>query len=141
MTAVQILENLKQQGSRITKVRSLVIGIFQPGSAPFSEPEIRAKLAKLGRTVNKTTVYRELEYLKTRKIIKAVDFGDGKKRYELNGGHHHHLICTKCKKVDEIVADNDISELEQKIKKNKKFKVTSHSLEFFGTCFECTKSN
>lgn len=91
---------------------------------------------KLG--VNKTTVYRQIEKFVKEGLILEVEFGDGKKRYELGSlDHHHHLICKKCKKIEDIALDEDIV-LKEVVKKTN-FKVESHSLEFFGLCIDCNK--
>src|SRR5258708_2117588 len=133
-----ILEQLKNQGARMTKARILLVKMFQKNHLPLTELEIRAKLSQAGKAVNKTTVYRELEYLKSKSVIKEADFSDGKKRYEFNSSdHHHHLICTNCKKVDDIRVEDDVSHIEKKISRNKDFKIINHSLEFFGLCKNC----
>ncbi len=87
-----LLQQLKKQGSRITKSRSLIVGIFQKHPLPLTELAVREMLSKAGMKVNKTTVYRELEHLISKAVVKPIEFGDGKKRYELNAGHHHHLV-------------------------------------------------
>ena len=54
--------------------------------------------------VNKTTICRELDFLMGKGLIKEIEFGEGKKRYEIDSGsdHHHHLICLNCKKVEDV---------------------------------------
>lgn len=86
--------------------------------------------------VNKTTVYRQLDKLLEENKIIEVELGDGKKRYELKDlDHHHHLVCKKCGKIDDIELDEKI--IISELSKKTKFKVESHSLEFFGTCVDC----
>ena len=52
------------------------------------------------------TVYRSLSAFTDLNILTTVDFKDGPTRYEylsLNEvGHHHHIICEKCKKVTPV---------------------------------------
>ena len=49
------------------------------------------------------TVYRSLELFTSLELLKKLDFGDGRSRYELNDHNlshsHYHLICLKCGKV------------------------------------------
>ena len=142
MENLQIINQLKLQGRRITQIRKLVINIFGRNRLPVSELEIRIALRKQGIAANKTTIYRELAVLKNLRLIKEADFGDGKKRYELDrGDHHHHLICTGCKKVGEITVCENLSGMEKQIKKQKLFAVSSHSLEFFGLCQKCANNH
>jgi Fur family ferric uptake transcriptional regulator len=79
-----------------------------------------------------------LDFLFKNRIINRVEFGEGKYRYELKKNHHHHLICTNCGKIEEVEGDF-LKKMEDDIFKSKKFKVESHSLEFFGLCEDCQK--
>ncbi len=134
----RIIERLQSNGARITKVRRLIVDIFEGNRLPLSELDIRDKLSVYGHDVNKTTVYRALKCLGENGVIREIDFGDGRKRYELNEGHHHHIVCTNCKSVDEVHVDDDVSHIEQEIRRKKKFKITNHTLEFFGLCHDCS---
>lgn len=87
------------------------------------------------------TVYRTLELFVGFDIIRAMDFGDGRKRYEFGddgggGHHHHHLICEKCNKIIEVNEDL-LDELESRITKDYQFSITNHHLKIFGICKEC----
>ena len=135
----EIIHKLKAQGVRLTKVRGLLLEILENHHLPLTELEIREKLRQKGRSVNKTTVYRALQYLMAKKIIIATDLGEGKKRFELDSGHHHHLICNNCKKIEEIKVEDGINNLLKKIRAQKQFAVTGHALEFFGLCKHCNK--
>ena len=133
MQAKEIIEQLKKQGAKITSARKLLVEIFTQNHLPLTEMELRRRLK-----VNKTTVYRQLELFLKLGIVKEVEFGDGKKRFEFNlHNHHHHLVCTNCQKVEDIFVHNDVKHVEDKIAKLKKFQVKSHSLEFFGLCAQC----
>lgn len=124
--------------SKETRAQRAILGVLGKRHEPLAETELRFKLLKLGIRVNKTTVYRQLAGLKERGEVKEVDFGDGKKRFESNDGdHHHHLVCTKCKCVDEVRLPTEFEHLEKAVSKNKKFKITDHTLEFFGLCVNC----
>ena len=123
----------------MTETRLRLLSIFNKCQLPIAEPEIREKLGKLGRTVNKTTVYRELVSLGRFGVITPVDFGDGKIRYELSGDHHHHLVCVDCRKVEDVEVKHNFTNVEKSVSKNNGFKITRHSLEFFGLCQKCQK--
>lgn len=86
--------------------------------------------------VNKTTVYRQIEKLLNDNLIIEVELGDGKKRYELkNLDHHHHLVCKKCGRLEDIRLNEKV--ILNEVSKKSKFKVENHSLEFFGICVNC----
>ena len=138
-TPKKILAELKTRGHRITKVRSAVLEILNKTKIPTPAAEIISDLKQYGLPVNKTTVYREIDFLLSERIVREVDLLDGKKRYEIlaENDHHHHMICTECKSIKCIDMHHDLDKLESDLLKKFKFKVTSHSLEFFGLCQKC----
>lgn len=135
---MDIEKDLKSKGHRITKARSAIIKILVGIKSPLSVTDLNSKLRSGGVAVNKTTLYRELEFLLAEKIVKEINLGEDKKRYELAGSaHHHHLVCINCQSVVDIDLTNDLSKQEGIIRKTKGFKVINHSLEFFGLCKRC----
>lgn len=133
-----ILSVLKEQGYKQTRLRTLLISHLVKIKKPLAAIDILKILKEKGLVVNKSTVYREVEFLLHKKIIVEINFGDGKQRYEIAGlPHHHHLVCTNCGKIEDIIADKDLEVLEKKIKRSKGFSINSHNLEFFGICKKC----
>lgn len=134
-----IIGQLKRGGAKITPARRLLLDVLIKKHQPLSELELRQALSKRGLNVNKSTIYRELHYFKTQGLVKEVDFGDGKKRFEfVTNDHHHHVRCLSCNKIDEVLVDRDVQAIEQKLKKEKKFATIDHSLEFYGLCRACS---
>lgn len=130
-----ILDELKKRGFRMSRIRKLLVEILAKAEKPISAVDL---LEKNKVPANKTTIYRELYTLVEQKVLREIDFGDGIKRYELSGDtHHHHLICTNCKKVEDIDLRTDLEKEEKQIEKDKGFKIETHSLEFFGLCNNC----
>lgn len=134
-----VLKSLKQKGSRITKVRKALIEILAATKTPLSVPELLPLLETQDLPVNKTTVYRELDFLLEEKVVIELDLLDGAKRYEIlhPDHHHHHLVCTDCGAIECVEMHHDLDEIESRIASSHKFKVTSHLLEFFGLCSKC----
>jgi Fur family ferric uptake transcriptional regulator len=137
----QILEKLEQRGIRITKTRKSILELFLQTEKPLSALELQSFLHSNLQMVNKTTVYRELEFLLKQNIIASVFIDETQKRYELLGDHHHHIVCRNCGDLEDIEIDNMeniFEQVEKKLLKNKKFKNIVHSLEFFGVCARCS---
>lgn len=130
-------EKLIEEGFRITPVREKILSILEKSVNPIAAIDLinDFKLEKF--SVNKTTIYRELDFLMERDLISEIELGEGKKRYELNKGHHHHLVCLNCRSINDIDIETDLSEEEKRIYKITGFKVQLHSLEFFGLCRNC----
>lgn len=124
---------------RQTKTRRGVLLVLE-NSQPLAAPEILTRLKENNIVVNKTTVYRELDFLLGKKVIAEVILKDGLKRYELQAMEHgHHLICLQCQKIERVALDNDLDKQEKAIARSRGFKVLNHSLEFYGVCRNCVK--
>ncbi len=135
-----ILKSLKQKGCRLTTVRKAILSLFATANNPLSSLDIQKSLTKNKIRANKTTVYRELDFLKNLNIIEEFQFSDRIKRYEISSDHHHHIICIKCNKTECVTLAENLKKQEKIIEKNKKFKIVNHSLEFYGFCHACRQA-
>lgn len=132
----EIIKQLKTKGFRITPARTKIIQILQSIKQPISAIDLLNKLTKLDLKVNKTTVYRELEFLKKEGIIQTILFEDHTARYELSDlDHHHHLICDNCGNIADVTLSEQA--LIKQVSSVSSFLVKRHSLEFFGLCSNC----
>jgi Fe2+ or Zn2+ uptake regulation protein len=132
-----IVKELREQGHRVTKVRREMVGMLEGAKVPLTASDILGALKKKKLAVNKTTVYRELDFLRENNIVQEVDFGDKKKRYEISDKHHHHVVCVECKQVEDVDLQQDLDAAERKIARQKGYTILNHSLEFFGLCPVC----
>lgn len=141
ITPKKIVEQSKKNKERVTPIRIALIEIMTKNQRPLSSQELLNYLIKKGFGANKTTVYRQLESLQKNRMVNEVHFNDRVTRYEIvkQNTHHHHLVCLKCQKVDDISLPGDLSLQEKKVWKKNRFKITQHLLEFFGYCKSCQK--
>jgi Fur family ferric uptake transcriptional regulator len=140
METNEVIRLLQGRGHRMTAARRFMIAALCEALSPLAATDLLKDLDKHKLHSNKTTVYRELNFLAEQNIARSVDFGDSTKRYEIaSDHHHHHLICTKCGKVEDVELERDVEEEGVRLGKEKEFTVTSHSLEFFGKCKACQK--
>ena len=136
MKAHSIIDDVKRSGLRMTPIREKILELLNHTRTPVSVPDVLKDVP-----VNKTTIYREMETLTSKGYLTEVDFGDGIKRYELSlKGHHHHLVCVKCRSITDYVLPRDFTREEKRIARTKKFTVLRHTLEFFGLCRRCREA-
>lgn len=130
---------LRTQGHKITKNRTAILEFLASQDKPISADEILVHVQNEHQGVHKTTIYREIFFLLEHNFIKEIEFGDGKKRYEIaiNRPHHHHIICVSCGRVEDIPLENEFKAQQNMIEKTTSYKLTSHMLEFFGLCNNC----
>ncbi len=134
----EILRTLRAAGRRITRARSAIIDSLLQAREPLTAPTICCALKREGLIFNRATVYRELIVLTENSVVRQVRFAGKAIHYEINSGHHHHLICIRCNSVKDVVLGRHLENHERKIYERERFKVVSHSLEFYGFCNSCS---
>jgi len=97
-----IINHLKKARERITRGRKSVIGVLCAAKKPLDVREILLRLENRDMAMNRTTVYRELEFLAGKGIVRKLRLEETKLHYEIPFGHHHHLICMHCKSVQPV---------------------------------------
>ena len=132
-------ETLRGSGLKATAARVAVLDALRRAAAPLS---VRRALAAIPKGLaDQATVYRILEVLEERGLVRPVDLRHGHKHYELASlPHHHHLICTGCGRTEDVAAcDADrLARLAQRHSRHFAV-VTQHALEFFGLCRRCAR--
>lgn len=133
---------LRSRGYRITVLRRQLGLILEAAERPLSPPEIVKLLHARHFEVNKTSVYRELDSLKSAGLVFEFDLRDGAKRYELARGspHHHHLICDKCGGITCAEICFDEKKIAKLAKHDYGFEVSDHVLDLYGLCSECKET-
>ncbi len=125
---------LQSNNLNTTQQRELIVDQFLRCHDHISIDELLAKVRKRNKKVGYATVYRTLKLLVDAGIAIQRQFGDGQARFEVEGEHHDHLICTKCGLILEF-EDEEIEALQDKIAQRLGgFKVLRHRHELYGLC-------
>jgi Fur family ferric uptake transcriptional regulator len=86
--------------------------------------------------VGLTTVYRTLTALAEAGLLDTFD-RDGEQAFRMCGiSHHHHLVCERCDRVEEIGAD-EVERWVAGVARRHGFEVTGHRADVFGVCAAC----
>ena len=132
---------LKERGLKATRARLAILSILAKEHAPKNVENLLEILQKNKNTkrINEATVYRTLNSLVNDQLLKKVDLHQDSAFFEIEGEHHHHIICTKCHKIEEIKSIKLEKFLQEVVEPSCNFnKITEHSLEFFGLCNSCS---
>jgi Fe2+ or Zn2+ uptake regulation protein len=134
-----ILDNLKEKGHRLTPQRAMIVKILEESEGHVSAEEIYSRLHARYPYTNISTVYRTLDLLKDLGLVTQTDLGEGIVRYhELTKGHHHHLVCKGCGKVEDL-PESALFLLRDKLWSDYHFKAELSHLAIFGYCQECER--
>lgn len=137
----EIYEKILDRGHKMTPQRWAILNIFlQNQGHHLSADEVYTNLKSLYPNNGIATVYRTLDLLVDLDVLKKLDFGDGRSRFELcdpnESHHHHHLICNGCGQVTEFQEDL-LESVEAAILRKVGFQVHDHVVKFFGLCADC----
>jgi len=136
MLADDYIQHFKTRGFRVTRTRRSMIEIFLSKNQPLSPQDVATLLSNKGVIVNKTTIYRELDFLMSEKIIREVKIVGKSLYYELSDrAHHHHVICNGCGIIEDISLPE--KNLFKEVVRQTQFEIKDHSLEFYGHCRQC----
>ena len=127
---------LRNKGYRMTSQRINLLK--QVRNKPQTAEDIFVSLQKKGEKIDLVSVYRGLQFFLKERLIRKVDFVDGKKRFELLDleNHHHHFICNNCKSIKDISSQLE-GKLIADIQSKSNFRIENHSIELFGLCQKC----
>lgn len=133
-------QRIAEADYRLTPQRAVILRLlFAHEGEHLSAEELHSLVTRTNPEVGLATVYRTLELLSELRLVQAVDFGDGRARYELVGDErhtHHHLLCLECGQVEEVREDL-LERLEQAIEEEHGFSILDHQVKFVGRCKAC----
>jgi len=114
-----------------------VIGALKRQGRFTSAQSIHQMLRKDGESTGLATVYRTLQKAAAKNTVDVLRTDDGEALYRLcETGHHHHLICTNCRKTVEVEG-SAVEKWANTVAKTHGFKKVTHVVELFGLCAKC----
>lgn len=131
---------LRKSGYKATPSRLAILNVFKRVKRPLSAKGV---IDALPRNTDPATVYRTINALKEKNIIKQIDLRHNHAHYELVSlEEHHHLVCTKCGRIEDVHRCW-IDEMQPTILRSSKHfaEIKQHALEFYGVCKSCAKTN
>jgi len=132
-------QSLKDIGLKATLPRRKILELFETSKVRhLSAEDVYKTLIGEGIDVGLATVYRVLTQFEQAGLLSRQHFETGKAVFELNqGGHHDHLVCLQCGRVEEFY-DPEIEQRQSEVARKRGFQLRGHSLALYA---ECTRSD
>ena len=130
---IQILkEVLQKEGLRFTRQRLAVwteIGISRKHR---DADDIYISIRSKGVKVSRATVYRTLDVLVKNNLVRKLNVGDGKNRFEskIDEEHHDHMICLETGNIIEFY-NSRLEQLQEKIALDNGYELVRHVHQLF----------
>jgi Fe2+ or Zn2+ uptake regulation protein len=132
---------LRRRGQRLTDGRRRLLEALSRADRPLTIPEILG----LDPAFAQSSVYRNLVVLEQAGVVHRVITHDEFARYELAEdltGHHHHLVCSSCGRVEDLPAsaslERSVATAISQAARSSGFHVERHRLDLVGRCAHCT---
>lgn len=123
-------------GIKLTPQRLAILEYLDGNTSHPSAEEIFTAVSRKFPTMSFATVYNTLETLRQKGRVVELSIDPAKKRFDPGVKPHHHLICTVCRRIDDVHVDYQLS-LPAEIRS--RFEITGNHIEFYGVCPECKK--
>ena len=131
------MEHFRSIGIKMTPQRLSILEFLEGNTSHPSAEEIYREVKQKYPMMSFATVYNTLEALKKRGYLTELAIDPGRRRYDPDTGYHHHLICTRCRKIVDIHTELsiDIPEADRA-----RFEIEGNHVEFYGVCFQCKEN-
>jgi len=133
----ELIARLREQGGRITPQRVAVLKVLATSDQHPSAEQIYEHVKTDFPMTSLATVYKTLALLVEMGEILEISFCGDSTRYDGKIARPHpHLICLKCKKIEdlEIVP---LDPLSKEVAERTGYCILKYRLDFFGICPEC----
>lgn len=87
------------------------------------------------------TVYRNLEVLSFRGVIRKLNMPTGQKRFDAGRDDHQHVRCISCGRVDDLPtqADENLEALANRVEDASGYRHLEFAVDFYGICPGCAR--
>jgi Fur family transcriptional regulator, ferric uptake regulator len=133
-------ERLARHQQRMTPAREQLVEVLAGSDRPLTIPEI----LDARRGLAQSSVYRNLVVLEDAGVVHRMMTRDEFARYELAEdltGHHHHLVCSSCGRVEDLPAtpgvERSVAAAVDDAARRAGFRTQHHRLDLVGLCARC----
>jgi Fur family peroxide stress response transcriptional regulator len=128
------MQKFKDIGFKLTPQRLAILDYLEGNVDHPSAEEIYKAVSVEFPTMSFATVYNTLDTLRDKGYILELSIDPAKKRFDPCTDLHHHLICTDCKRVQDIHIPFNL-DLPDHVRGD--FRLTGNHIEFYGICSVC----
>jgi Fe2+ or Zn2+ uptake regulation protein len=137
---IAVHDLLHNAGQRYTDKRRTIIDILIQAGKPMVITDMLAK----AKHMPQSTLYRNLLVLEDASAVVRVVTNAESGCYELAEhlmGHHHHMVCSKCGVVRDVVVpeglEHELDKALEKVARREGFSIDRHQLDLIGRCKNC----
>ncbi len=126
-------------GLAVTHQRTLIYReLLATGEHPTPE-SVYERVRQQIPSISLGTVYKNIKTFLDAGLVREVSLHHGTQRLDPNTEPHHHLVCTRCRRIFDLPASAvEPPKLKSRLKSG--FRVEKTSIELLGSCAECASA-
>lgn len=123
---------------RFTRQREIILEELRKSDWHPTADEMYRMVKRRLPNISLGTVYRNLDVLSDCGIINKLEIGGGQKRFDGKAEAHYHLVCTRCGRIEDLLATSiPFGDKRLDRKRVQDFKITEQRVELLGLCPRC----
>jgi Fe2+ or Zn2+ uptake regulation protein len=130
----------ERAGIAVTHQRQVVYQALKSMHGHPSPEEVYARVKVRIPAISLATVYKNIHLFIESGVFSEVSLHHGSLRVETNARAHYHLVCTECKSITDIDAE-DLGIAAQARKLPGGFLAQRYAVDVLGLCAQCQKSS
>lgn len=127
---------MRSRGMRVTAQRLAVLEVVDEAQGHPCADEVYERVKVKLPNISLATVYKALSELREIGRLRALPVA-GKLRFGTENKPHHHLVCDRCKRVEDVFPDGSFPEPVLDEGSMMGFRITGAEITFRGLCPDC----
>ena len=133
-------EHCREHGIAATHQRQVLYETMKTMHGHPSPEEVYARVKKKVPAISLATVYKNIHLFIESGVFQKVSMHHGSVRVEMNGEPHHHMVCSKCRKITDI-GEKELGLVAKRSRLPGGFLVERYAVDAIGVCASCQKSS
>lgn len=134
----ELIQECRRRGVKITPQRRAIFECLQSRRDHPTAEEIFRQVRRGHPSLSFATVYNTLQLLQEMGQVREIIVDELRRRYDVNTRAHHHAICRRCRRIQDVPLPEDAIELEAVARRGPDgFRVEAVTLEWSGLCGAC----
>jgi Fe2+ or Zn2+ uptake regulation protein len=135
----ELTQIFRARGLKITPQRQTIFRVLHDSTVHPTAEAVFDSVRDEMPAISLRTVYQTLNDLAAMGEIQAIDLGTGSARFDPHTGHHHHLVCEVCGRVQDVEAE--FPGVTVPDAQASGFTVSTTEIVFRGRCRACTATH
>lgn len=132
----RLTDALRERGQRVTSQRIVIHRVLHELGRHATAEEVLARAAPRLPALSLPTIYATLDLFESLGIVHRVSTGTGAALYDPRAEPHHHLVCRRCGRVQDLDAELDLA-AARRAARRRGFVSEREEVVLSGMCEDC----